>query len=215
MRRPRAQAGLRRLGSVAVISAAGLLLAGAAPAVAAAGRDARAVGSGPARWSPVFARPAVSAGSRPVGPLPGSAVLSGAVALKPRDPAALAAYAAAVTTPSSPLYEHYLGTGRFGAWLGPSRSVIAAVEGHLRSDGVRVTEVSGNGLLVSFTATAADAEAAFGTKLERYRLAGGGAGFAPAKPVALPASIAPAVHADRARAEHHGPADRGPAPWPA
>lgn len=141
----------------------------------------------------MFARPATPAGSRPEGSLPGSTVLQGTIALKPRDPAELAAYAAAVTTPRSPLYEHYLGVGQFAAWFGPEPTTIAAVEGHLRADGVRVTGVSGNGLLVSFTATAADTQAAFGTRLERYQLADGAAAFAPATAVALPASIAPDV----------------------
>jgi hypothetical protein len=191
MRRPLTRAGLRHLAPVAVISLAGLFVACAAPALAAQG--AGAAGSRPVSWSPVFARPAVPSGSRPVGRLPGSAVLRGAVALRPRDPAALAAYAGAVTTPRSPLYERYLGVGQFSRWFGPEPGTIAAVEGHLRADGVRVTGVSGNGLLVSFTATAADAEAAFGTRLERYRLADGAVGFAPARAVALPANIAPAV----------------------
>jgi Pro-kumamolisin, activation domain/IPT/TIG domain len=187
MLRPLAPVALRRLAPVTVISVAALFFAMTGTAIAAPAQPRSA------SWSQVFAHPATPAGSRPMGSLPGSTVLAGAVALEPRDPAALAAYAAAVTTPRSPLYEHYLGAGQFAAWFGPEPATIAAVDGHLRADGVRVTGVSGNGLLVSFTATAADAEAAFGTRLERYRLADGAAAFAPATSVALPASIAPAV----------------------
>jgi hypothetical protein len=193
MHRPSSRAALRGLASAAVISLAALFFAMTAPAIAEPAQGVGSAHSRPASWSPVFARPATPAGSRPVGSLPGSTVLGGAVALKPRDPAALAAYAAAVTTPRSPLYEHYLGAGQFAARFGPEPATIAAVEDHLRADGVRVTGVSGNGLLVNFTATAAHAQAAFGTRLERYRLTDGGTGFAPAKAVELPASIAPAV----------------------
>jgi hypothetical protein len=146
-----------------------------------------------ASWSPVFARPAAPVGSRLLSSLRGSTVLHGAVALKPRDAAALATYAANVTTPGSPLYEHYLRAGQFAARFGPAPATIAAVQSHLLADGVRVTGMSGNGLLVNFTATAAHAEVAFGTRLDRYRLADGAAAYAPAKAVALPASIAPAV----------------------
>jgi hypothetical protein len=185
MHRSSLPAALRRLAPAVVILLAALFFAMTGTAIAA---SARSTG-----WSPVFAHPAVPAGSRPVGSLPGSTLLHGAVALRPRDPGALAAYAAAVTAPRSPLNEHYLGAGQFAAWFGPKQGTIAAVEGHLRADGVRVTGVSGNGLLVNFTATAADAQAAFGTRLERYRLADGAAAFAPATAVALPASIAPAV----------------------
>jgi hypothetical protein len=96
----------RRLTPVVVISVAGLFFACAAPAFAASAQRAGAASSGSARWSAVFARPVVPTGSRPVGRHPGATVLRGAVALRPRDPGALAAYAAAVTMPSSPPYEH-------------------------------------------------------------------------------------------------------------
>jgi|HubBroStandDraft_1064217.scaffolds.fasta_scaffold02729_4 hypothetical protein len=193
MRRPSSRVAFGRLAPVAVISLAALAFAMTAPAAAAPAGMAGAAHSRPAGWSQVSARPATPAGSRPAGSVPGSTVLRGAVALKPRDPAALAEYAAAVTTSSSPLYEHYLGPDQFTAQFGPEPATIAAVESHLRADGVRVSGVSGNGLLVNFTATAADAQAAFGTRLERYRLAGGAAALAPVKAVELPASIAPAV----------------------
>jgi hypothetical protein len=184
---------LRLLAPATAISLAALVFGMTPAAVAAPAHGAGAAGSRSASWSPIFARPAMPAGSRSVGLLSGATVLQGAIALKPRDPAALAAYASELTTPRAPLYEHYLAPGQFAAWFGPKPSTIAAVEGHLRADGVRVTGVSGNGLLVNFTAKAADAQAAFGTRLERYRLADGATVFAPATAVALPASIAPAV----------------------
>jgi hypothetical protein len=176
---------LRRLAPVSIISVAALLVSMTATAFAAPGRAAG--------WSPVFARPAVPAGARAEGSLPASTVLHGAVALKPRDSAALAAYATAVTTPRSPLYEHYLRAGQFAAWFGPEPATIAAVEADLRTAGVHVSGVSGNGLLVDFNATAATAQAAFGTRLERYRLGDGAAAFAPASAVKLPKRIAASV----------------------
>lgn len=193
MHRSSSPAALRRLTAATVISVAALVFAMTATAVAAPAQGNGVARSGFASWSRVFARPATPAGSRAVGPLTSETVLHGAVALKPRDPAVLAAYASEVTTPRSPLYEHYLAPGQFADWFGPKPATIAAVEGHLRADGVRVTGVSGNGLLVNFTAEAADVEAAFGTRLERYHLADGATEFAPSTAVALPASVAPAV----------------------
>jgi Pro-kumamolisin, activation domain/IPT/TIG domain len=193
MHRPSPPAALRRLAPATMIAMAALVFAMMATAIAAPARGAAIARSGLRTWSTVFARPATPVGARPIGRVPGATVLKGVVALKPRDPAALAAYASAVTTPRSPLYEHYLASGQFADRFGPRPATIAAVENHLRADGVRVTGVSGNGLLVNFTAKAAAAQAAFGTRLERYRLADGATAFAPTRAVALPASIAPAV----------------------
>src|ERR1700733_4465887 len=79
-------------------------------------------------WAQVFARPLTPAGSVAVGNLSSSTAVQGAVALKPRDPAALAAYAAAVTSPHSPLYGRYLAAGQFAARFGPAQGTIAAGE---------------------------------------------------------------------------------------
>jgi len=167
MHRPSSHAALRRLAPAAIVSLAALVFGMAPSAFAAPADGTGAARARPSNWSQVIARPATPAGSRALGRVPSATVLDGAVALKPRDPAGLAAYASEVTTPRSPLYEHYLAPGQFADWFGPKPATIAAVEGHLRADGVRETGVSGNGLLVDFTAKAADAQAAFGTRLER------------------------------------------------
>ena len=90
MHRSSLPAALRRLAPAVVILLAALFFAMTGTAIAA---SARSTG-----WSPVFAHPAVPAGSRPVGSLPGSTLLHGAVALRPRDPGALAAYAPLFST---------------------------------------------------------------------------------------------------------------------
>ena len=139
-------------------------------------------------------RPAVPAGARATGQLPGSTGVQGAVALKPRDPAGLAAYAATVTTPGSALYRRYLACRTVPALFGPAPATIAAVERHLDADGVRVTERVGQRAARQLQDTAADAQAAFGTRLERYQLADGASAFAPGTPRStLPPNIAPAV----------------------
>ncbi len=144
--------------------------------------------------SSALARPCRRA-PRGLGRLPSGQTLSGDVGLAPRDPAALAAFAGAVSDPRSPLYRHYLRAGQFASAFGPAPATIAAVERHLQASGMRVTRVSRNGLLIGFRATAAQAEAAFATQLKSYRLTSGRLAFAPSAAIALPADIAPAVQA--------------------
>src|SRR5947209_16802271 len=100
--------GLRTVGRwafVCAIGAAGLML----PAVSSAGASGRVrVGIGPA-----LARDA-----RAVGALPASTRLQLTVVLKPRDPAALAAFAQAVSTPGSSVYHDYLTPAGFSARFG-------------------------------------------------------------------------------------------------
>ena len=57
------------------------------------------------------------------------------VALAPRNPSALAAYAAAVTTPGSPLYRHYLTVAQFARRFGASTNAIARVRAALKARG--------------------------------------------------------------------------------
>jgi hypothetical protein len=121
--------------------------------------------------------------------------VSGAVALRLRNPAAVTAFIDAVSSPRSPAYHHYLARGEFARRFGPGQAAVAAVERQLRGAGLTVRGVSANRLLVSFTGTAAAAEAAFHTGLRRVALAGGGTGQATTSAVSLPASIAPDVTA--------------------
>jgi hypothetical protein len=146
-------------------------------------------------WTTVAGRPAIPSGARALGAVPSGQVIVGDVGLAPRDPAALAAFAGAVTNPRSPMYRHYVPAREFARAFGPAPRTIAAVERHLLASGAQVTGVSGNGLLISFRATAAQVQAAFATHLESYRLANGRVAFAPSAGIALPAGIAPAVQA--------------------
>jgi hypothetical protein len=141
----------------------------------------------------VQAKPALPSGALAVGTVAGASTVQGEVALEPSNPAALAAYASAVSNPSSSLYHHYLSAGQFASDFGPSPTTIAAVTAQLRTDGLAVTSVSGNGLLVSFQATASQAATTFHTGLEDYRLASGRTALAPTSALELPATIAPDV----------------------
>ncbi|HTW20931.1 MAG TPA: IPT/TIG domain-containing protein [Mycobacteriales bacterium] len=141
----------------------------------------------------VSAAPRVPSTATRLGRVAPSVAVSGDVALKPRDPAALTAAATAVSTPSSPAYRHYLPAGKFRSTYGPTATSIAEVEAALRAAHLRIGSVSGNGMLISFSGTAAQAEAAFHGSLATFRLSSGRVGMQMTSAPKLPATIASQV----------------------
>ena len=196
----------RRPGAGRLLAAALTLAGGLAAAVPAAALAAPRPSASTAHLVPVGARPALPSGARIGEALLGTEQVSGAVALKLRDPAAVTAFIEAVSSPGSPAYHKYLARGEFARRFGPDQAAVAAVQRQLRADGLTVSGVSANHVLVSFTGTAAAAEAAFHTGLRHVALAGGGTGQATTSAVSLPASIAPEVTAviglDRLVSQH-------------
>lgn len=132
-------------------------------------------------------------GDRAVGAVAGSTAETAAIVLKPRDESAVTNFIASVTNKNSPIYHHYLAPGAYRSRFGPSAAAVSAVESQLRADGLKVRGVASDGLIVTFSGTASRVERAFDTRLESYRLAGGGLGFATTTPVRFPATIAPAI----------------------
>ena len=146
-------------------------------------------------YAPVTRAARLPFGARMLGAVPTSRPISGSVALKPRDPAALEQAAMAVSDPRSPSYQRYLPKGAFRAEYGPTAATINAVTSALAASHLSVTSVSSNGLLVHFSGTVGSAESAFKTRLENVRMASGRTGTETTKPVSFPASIAPQVAA--------------------
>ncbi len=151
---------------VTVVGLAGALglvsLAPSAGAVASSLRD-----------QTIQAAPALPPGAVATGELAADTPLRLSVILKPRDPAALSAFALAVSTPGSRLYRHFLTRGQFGPDFGPAQSTVRADLSALRSLGLRPGRISSNLLDISIVTTAAAAEAAFRVRLHTYRLADG------------------------------------------
>jgi hypothetical protein len=170
-----------------VMSAAGLLPSSPASA------SVSAESAGPPGLRSIEAAPHVPVGASAVGAMQSSAVVSGAVVLKPRDNSALVQFIAEVTDKTSPLFHQYLPAGAFASRFGPSRSAISAVASQLRADGLRVTGVSSDGLLEHFSGTARQVDGAFHTRLESYRLRDGSMARATTSGVSLPSSIAGSV----------------------
>ncbi len=160
--------------------------------------------AGSATAAPALTRPAmravtsaphVPAGARSLGAVKLTATVRGSVVLQPRNAAALTNFIAEVATPKSAEFHHYLAAGEFASRFGPAKATIAAVRSQLQADGLTVTGVASDGLLVRFSGTAQRVEKAFSTGLQAYRLANGAAGQATTSAIKVPASIAANVTA--------------------
>jgi subtilase family serine protease len=130
------------------------------PGALAAGPPARRVGSAPK----------LPPGASVAGAVSGSTRIQLTVALHPRDPAALEAFATAVSTPGSSLYGHYITPAQFAQQFGPTSAQIDAVESSLRAHGLDPGPLSANHLSIPVTASAAGIERAFSVALERVAL---------------------------------------------
>jgi len=169
-----------------------LLLAGVC-AVAGAACASPALAS--SRLVRVGAAPTLPAGSKVVGSLPGDTKIRVTVTLVSRDPAALSAYATAVSTPGSSVYHDYLTVPEFAERFGAAPARIAAVESSLRAAGLDPGAVTANGLSIRVAATAEELAKAFSTSFERVLLPGRRTAFANTSPPALAPSVAGDVQA--------------------
>ena len=145
--------------------------------------------------APVQVAPAstLPPGATAAGAVSPSTVITGAVVLAPRDPAALSAFVAAVSDRSSPQFGLYLAPGQFAGRFGPTAKAIASVRAQLQRSGLIAAAASGNGLLLPFTGSAAAVQRTFSTTLSRVRLRNGTIGRDTTSAIHVPASIAPAV----------------------
>jgi subtilase family serine protease len=128
-------------------------------------------------------------GATPLGALPPTRRLAIDVVLRPVDAAALASTIAAVTTPGSASYRHYLTAAQFAARFGADSSEIALVDATLAGAGFHRLTVATDHLVLGFSATAAQVERAFSTTISRVRLASGTVGFANTTAIHVPAPL--------------------------
>ena len=169
--------------SAGTLGIAGLTTAIGAQAVPAGGAGrATLTGTHPA-WA-VPGRMVAAAGR---GAAVTDAAVTARVYLAGRDPAGLAAYAASVSDPASAQYRKFLTSRQELRRFGPSATQVAAVRGWLASAGLRVTAVTRHYLITTGAAPAA--QAAFGTRLARFRAPGGAVALAPARALSVPASV--------------------------
>ncbi|MGH9103234.1 MAG: S53 family peptidase, partial [Acidimicrobiales bacterium] len=109
------------------------------------------------------------AAARVVRAAPGRSLLHLDVMLRGRDPAGLAGFVEAVSTPGDPLYHHFLARGELAGRFGASAAEVSGVESSLRAAGLHPGRLGPDGLDLHVTASAASAEAAFHTSLAEVR----------------------------------------------
>lgn len=142
---------------------------------------------------PLGEAPTLPEGATAIGTVAPQRELNIQVALEPRDPAGLESFATEVSTPGSPVYGQYLSVEGFADRFGATPSQVATVRAALKGRGLAVGQASTNALSLPVEATAAEAEAAFGTSLELVRTADGRVAFANAEAPEVPAAAAPYV----------------------
>ncbi|MGW0764733.1 S53 family peptidase [Streptomyces sp. NPDC002676] len=144
----------------------------------------------PARNALAGTKPTWATATADKGAAADNAQVHARVYLAGRDAAGLAAYAKAVSDPSSPLYGKYLNAKKTQARFGATKAQVAAVKSWLKSAGLTVTGVTAH--YVSVSGDVAAAEKAFGTQLHNYAK-GSKVYRAPAKTASVPAGLKGAV----------------------
>ena len=172
-----------------------MLVVGAMAAASLVLALASSAGAGAPAPMQVAPAPRVPHGDKAVGQVAATASVAGAVVLAPRDNGALQRFIAQVSDRSSPMYGQYLAPGAFARRFGPTAGTISAVRSQLQAQGLRVTSVAANGMLVNFSGSARTVQGAFHTHLENYRRSNGTIGRQTTEPVTLPATVAPHVAA--------------------
>jgi len=165
-----------------------LLAAGAIVAAVAPAAGAATASPPPTLRMPALPGPRVT--GRVIGSLPAGTRLHLTVVLRPRDPAALAAFARAVSDPGSPEYRDYLTPTQFGARFGATPAQLGAVVSYLRARGLTAGPVPADRLAVPVSATAGRIERAFRLSFRRLALARGGKATVASAPPALGPGLA-------------------------
>jgi subtilase family serine protease len=109
--------------------------------------------------------------------------------LKPRDPAALTAFATAVSAPESPLFRHYLAKGKAAKRFGAARAAVTAVRDALARHGLHVGNLA-DGLVLSAAGTVGQVERTFHASMHAFLLASGAVADANVTSPRLPAGLA-------------------------
>jgi subtilase family serine protease len=176
-----------RLRTVATAAAAAALCLGA---VAAASPGPAASRSAIPDTHPSWATASTRVSAQPVT----SGTVNARVYLAGQDPAGLAAYAAAVSSPGSARYGQYLSPAQVQARFGPTSAQIAAVKSWLTGAGLTVTSVNASvDGYVAVTGPVSAAARAFNVTFGSFRGPDKRADRAPEQTATAPASVGRAV----------------------
>lgn len=139
--------------------------------------------------------PPLPRGARIAGAVSAGAPIHITVTLQPRDPAALEAFATAVSTPGSPQYRDYITPAQFAARFGAAPDAVAAVEASLRAHGLTPGAPAPNSLSIPVTATAGAVARAFDVSFAHVTLKNGATAIVNQQAPALDSNVAPDVQA--------------------
>ncbi|MFJ8152942.1 protease pro-enzyme activation domain-containing protein [Streptomyces sp. NPDC094468] len=144
----------------------------------------------PARDALKGTKPAWATAKADKGATSDSAQVKARVYLAGRNASGLAAYAKAVSDPSSPSYGKYLSAKQAQARYGATAAQVKAVKSWLAASGLKVTDVTQHYIAVSGDVSAV--ERAFGTQLHNYAK-GSKTYRAPEKTASVPAAVSSAI----------------------
>lgn len=147
-----------------------------------------------------------------LGLAPQSEVRQITLSLAVRNLAAMEAHAASIVDPASPNYRKFLTPAQVGSLYGQDATTIAQVVNFLQSQGLTVTKVYANNLMISAKGTNAQLAAVFGSPIHAYQTLGR-TYEAPAGATAVPANLAgivKAVHGLNGRPLFHSNITRQP-----
>lgn len=94
----------------------------------------------------------------------------------------------ALYDPQSPNYHHYLTPDQFTQLFAPTSDQVQQVITYLQGQGLTVTGVSPNNLLIDATGSVAQVQQSFHVQINHYQL-GGHMFYADANPPSIPASV--------------------------
>jgi subtilase family serine protease len=114
------------------------------------------------------------------------------IGLQLRNSAELDSLLKAIYDPRSAQYHHYLTPALFNLLFAPTPGQVRQVASFLQSQGLTVTAIASNNQLIDATGSVAQAQQAFNTRINNYRL-GTHTFYANATAPSLPASLIPLV----------------------
>lgn len=123
-----------------------------------------------------------------LGAAPNSEAVHVLANLKLRHEGQLRSLVADVSDPAGASYGDYLTSSEFNARYAPSAKAVSAVKQFARASGFSVAGVPSNRRFVELTGTVADAQSAFATQIDRFKLDGAQV-HAPVEDPSIPASL--------------------------
>ena len=133
--------------------------------------------------------PSLPAGTARLGTPAGDEVLHLDAVLAGQDPSGLQQAVAAVSTPGSPQYHHYLTSAQYAAEFGPSAAEVSHVSSVLRSAGLTVGTPDPGSTLLPVSGTADAVSAALGVSLQAVQAPNESRSIVNTSPAQIPASV--------------------------